>query len=140
MSQWMQCSFIQTTPTWADAVCSIHPDTHDGFDEDSHRKVKEEQREKDSAFNSARERLREVIEMAWDERLPGPVAAEVKEAAAPYVERLESGAPRIDFQAIERRATEMASILAFQDEMRREYQARMAELDDEEAVLTTIWN
>ena len=33
MSQWMQCNFIQTSPTWADATCNIKPSggyTHPG--------------------------------------------------------------------------------------------------------------
>lgn len=25
MAQWMQCDFIQQTPTWADSVCSLAP-------------------------------------------------------------------------------------------------------------------
>ena len=113
---------------------------HDGFDEDSHRLVKEEQARKEKDFRSARSRLREVIKRAWDGPQPEPVAAQVRSLASPYVERLESGAPRIDYAAIERNKTVMAKVLAFQDELRSEFQARMAAYeDDEDVALLTLW-
>lgn len=141
MAQWMQCSFIQTSPTWADSVCSLRPDTHDGFDEDTHKRVKESQSQRDKAFKSARERLREVIERAWDGPAPeGSVAAEVKTVASPYVERLESGSLRIDYRSLQRQ-DDMATLLAFQDSLRSEYQARMAlEQDDEEVMILALWS
>jgi hypothetical protein len=135
MSQWMQCNWIQQTPTWADSVCSIHPDTHDGFDEDIRKRVKDEAK----AFKSARERLREVITQAWDGPQEAPVAAEMRALAAPHVERMESGALRIDYEALQRHRTEL---LAFEDQLRAEFAARMAayEADEEEAVLLLIWS
>lgn len=137
MAQWMQCDWIQQSPVWADSTCSI-ADTHDGFDEDSHRKAKEAQARHDKDFRSLRQRLRDVIEQAWGE--PGPVAAEVKEAAAPYVEQLESGALRINYAALERRNTEvMAQVLDFERALRAEYEARIVEADEEEEILL-IWN
>ena len=117
-------------------ISATVPDTHDGFDEDSHRLVKEEQARKDKDFRSARQRLREVIERAWEPE-PGPVAVEVKALAAPYVERLESGSLRVDYKALEKRnAAVMAELLAFQDALRGEFQARIdLENDDEDVMI-----
>lgn len=129
----MQCSFIQTSTVWADSACSIHPDTHDGVDSDD---VKRRVRKEEKAFKSARERLREVIEQAWD----GPqteVVAEIKAIAEPHVQRLESGALRIDYQALARHRKEL---LAFQDSLRAEYQKRLAlEQDDEDVMILAPW-
>lgn len=111
------------------------PDTHDGVDDtDVRRKVKERVREEEREFRSKRDRLRNVIERAFAPE-PGPVAEEVKAVAAPYVERLESGAPRIDYEALERNKAVMAEILDFQDALRREYEARMAQENDDEDVM-----
>jgi hypothetical protein len=118
------------------------PDTHDGFDEDSYRHAKKVQARKDKDFRSARERLRTVLERAWGEPEPGPVAAEVKALAAPYVDILESGALRIDHVALEsRNATVMAELLAFQDALRAEFAERMTrfEEDEEDVMLLTQW-
>ena len=115
-------------------------DTHDGFDEDAQKRVKERVRAEEKAFRSKRDRLREVIASAYDPA-PSAVAAEVQALAAPYVERLESGAPRIDFAAIERNKKVMAEILSFQDTMRSEYQARAAlEQDDEDVMTLALWS
>lgn len=139
MSQWMQCNWIQQSPTWADSVCSIQPDTHDGVDSDDiRRRVKAEEK----AFKSARQRLREVIAQAYDPN-PGPVAQEVKALAAPYVERLESGNLRVDYKALEsRNKAVLAELLAFQDALRTEFNSRMAIANDDEDVmiLTALWN
>ena len=113
-------------------------DTHDGFDEDSHAKAKDAERRHAKEFRSARERLRGIIERAWDG--PGPVAAEVQSAASPFVEILESGTPRIDYAALERNKAVMAEILAFQDAMRAEYQAREDEDDEDDVMLLTQWS
>ena len=124
---------------WGNSWGSIAtPDTHDGFDEDSYRRAKEEQARKAREFKSARERLRELLEGAWREEFPGPVAAEVKAIAAPHVERLESGVLRIDYAALQRHRREL---LAFHDALRSEYQVRMAlEQDDEDVMILAIWN
>lgn len=125
-----------------DASTTPTIDTHDGFDEDSHKHATEDAKREAREFRGARERLRDVIEQAWDGD-PGPVAAEVKAAAAPYVERLESGAVRIDYKAIERRKAVMAEVLALQDSLRAEFDARMAlHRDDEDVILLTasLWN
>ena len=138
MSQWMQCNFIQTSPTWADSVCSLHPDTHDGVDSDDiRRRVRNEERE----FRSKRDRLRNVIERAYEPE-PGPVAEEIKAAAAPYVERLESGAQRIDYAALERNQAVMDELLAFQDALRVEFRNRMALAndDDDVMILASQWS
>ena len=143
MSQWMQCNWIQQTPTWADSVCNIHPDTHDGFDDTEVRKrVREQVREDEKAFRSKRDRLRSIIVRAFEPEAAGPVAEEVKAAAAPYVERLESGAPRIDYAAIERNAAVMDALLAYQGALRTEFRARMdLENDDEDVmILASQWN
>ena len=138
MAQWMQCDWIQQTPTWADSVCNIHPDTHDGFDEKKQRKVKDRVKADESAFKSRREQLREAIERAWDGPQPEPVAAQVQAIAAPYVERLESGALRIDYEGAKRVQGE---ILALQSALRAEYEARAAiERDDEDVmILAAAW-
>ena len=132
MAQWMQCNWIQQSPTWADSVCSLHPDTHDGFDED----VRKRARDDEKAFKGASERLRETIARAYDPE-HGKVAEEIQALAAPYVERLESGAPRIDYAALERNKAGMREILSFQDAMRAEYEARMASEDDDDVLLLT---
>lgn len=117
-------------------------DTNDGFDEDSYRLVKEEHARSDKEFRSSRSRLREIIERAWDGPTE-PVAAQVKEIATPYVERLESGGLRIDYAGLEKRnAAVMAELLTYQDALRTEYQRRVAiEQDDEDVmILTALWN
>lgn len=112
-------------------------DTHDGFDDiEVRRHVKDAQAHKDKAFKSARERLRETLAFAWD----GPqteAAVEVKAIAAPHVERLESGALRIDYAALARHRREL---LAFHDALRAEYQAAEIERDEEEVEILTLWS
>lgn len=130
MTHWVQCNFVQTSPLWVDASCAVN--THDGVDvEDVRKRVKADE----ERFKSERERLREAIALAYDPE-HGSVAEEVQAIAAPYVERLESGAPRIDYAALERNRRVMAEILAFADALRAEYEARTAlEADDEDAVM-----
>ena len=113
-------------------------DTHDGIDEDSHRKVRESQAAKDKAFKSARERLREVLTQAWDgPQADAPVAAEVRAIAAPHVERLESGALRIDYESLAKHRREL---LAFENALRAEFERRMAiEADDEDVMILAQW-
>lgn len=114
----------------------VPKDTHDGIDEDTHRRTKDDLARRDKSFKSERERLREVLTQAWDG--PGVVASEVKELASPFVEILESGALRIDYEAIDRH---QAELLAFHDALRAEYQRRMdIEQDDEDVMLLTSWN
>ena len=132
---------------WGNAwgsIAAATTDTHDGFDEDSHREAKKAEREQSERFKSARSRLRAVLERAWGEPEPGPVAAEVKTLAAPYVERLESGALRVDYKGLasSRNAAVMAQVLAFQDSLRTEFEARMAlENDDEDVmIVASQWN
>ncbi len=117
-------------------------DTHDGVDdEDVRKRVKERVREEEKAFRSKRDRLRNIIEKAFEPE-PGPVAEEIKATAAPYVERLESGTPRIDYAALERNKAVMEELLALQDSLRSEFQKRMAIANDDEDVmlLTALWN
>ena len=115
------------------------PDTHDGFDEDSHRRAKDAERKHAKDFRSARERLRETIARAYDPE-HGKVAEEVQALAAPYVERLESGAPRIDFAALERHKAVMAQILEYQDALRAEYQKRLDDEDEADVMLLLGWH
>lgn len=77
--QWMQCDFIQTEPEWADAVCSVTPDTHDG----DATEVRKRQRERDEAFRAERERLREQLRYAMDGPAVEDVAEELAEIALP---------------------------------------------------------
>ena len=113
-------------------------DTHDGFDEHSHRRAKESAAKQEKAFKSAKERLREVIERAWDgPQAEEPAAVEVRAIAAPHVERLESGALRIDYDALHRHRKEL---LAFHDALRSEYQRRVSiEEDDEDVMILAQW-
>ena len=134
MSQWMQCDFIQTTIVWADAACSISPDTHDGVDE---AEVRKRVRSDEKAFKSARERLREALTLAWDGP-PGEIAAEVRALASPFVDVLESGALRVDYEAMEARsAAVMRDVLEMEAALRAEYRAAREEEDDEDVVLLT---
>ena len=118
-------------------------DTHDGFDEETRRKVKQKVRAEEKAFKSRRELLRETIERAWDGPQPEPalepVAAQVREIAAPYVERLESGGLRIDYEGARRVQKE---ILALQAALRREFAERMERENDDEDVMivAALWN
>lgn len=114
--------------SWYHAGDVVVDDTHDGFDEVKKRA---------SAFKSKRERLREVLTQAWDG--PGAVAAEVQALASPFVEILESGSPRIDFEAIERHKTVMAELLAFQDSLRAEYQQRLDDEEDDDVTML-LWS
>ena len=108
-------------------------DTHDGFDEHAHRRAKEALAKQERAFKSAKERLREVIERAWDgPQAETPQAAEVRAIAAPHVERLESGALRIDEAALHKHRKEL---LAFHAALRSEYQRRVSIDDDDEDVM-----
>ena len=141
MAQWMQCSFVGSTITWADSTCSLPTpdttDTHDGFDDE---RVRRRVRADEERFKSERERLRETIARAYDPE-HGKVAEEVQALAAPYVERLESGTPRIDYAALERNARVIAEILAYADALAAEYEARAADDDDEDVMLlTTLWS
>lgn len=117
----------------------VSRDTHDGFDEEVHKRVKKKVREEEEAFRSKRDRLREVIARAYD---PEHGKVEVQELASPFVEILESGTPRIDYEALERNKEVLAEILAFQGELRREFDKRMAEYeaDEEDVALLIQWN
>ena len=105
------------------------------------KRIRKELRDEAKRFKSKREQLREIIARAYDSE-HGKVAAEVQAVAAPYVERLESGKPQVDYAAIERNKAVMAEILSFQDALRREYQARMdIENDDEDVmIVAALWN
>ena len=109
-------------------------DMHDGFDENAQKRVKKQVREEEKAFRSKRDRLRNIIARAYEPE-PGPVAEDIKAAAAPYVERLESGAQRIDYAALERNQAVMDELLAFQDALRVEFRNRMAIANDDEDVM-----
>ena len=97
-AQWTQCNFIQITPAWADVACNVVP-LRGGLDEGADKRIKRELREDAKKFKSKREQLREIIARAYDPD-HGKVAAEVQVIAAPYVERLESGKPQVDYAAI----------------------------------------
>ena len=128
MAAWMQCSFIQTVPTWADAACNVSVDTHDGFD--SNKKREEERRESQA-------RLRAMLVDAVDPQAAVPAPAEAVALAAPHLERLESGRIRIDWDAIARDVAAQARLeaLAAEHERRRlEFEA------DEEDVTLLLWN
>ena len=118
---------IFNTGTVAPVV--VVDDTHDGFDKERKRKERE--------FRNARERLRDVLDFAWEQIEPSPVALEVKALAAPHVERLESGALRVDYAALER---QQAALLAFHAQLRSEYEARLADEDEEEVEILTLWS
>lgn len=118
-------------------------DTHDGFDDTEVRKrVREQVKEDEKAFRAKRDRLRSLIARAFEPEADGPVAEEVKAVAAPFVERLESGAPRVDYAALERNKAIMDELLAFQKRLSAEYRARVERENDDEDVmlLTTLWN
>lgn len=136
MTTAFQSNAFQKNAFQIDAVAVVTRDTHDGFDEESHKRIKEELGERAKAFKSARERLREALEFAWD----GPqteAAAEVKAIAAPHVERMESGALRIDYAALAKHRREL---LAFHAALRSEYDARIAAEQDEEEVMILLWS
>ena len=126
MSQWMQCNFIQTTPTWADAVCSLQPDTHDGG---WHQKIeKKKVDEPAKLYKSSRAKLREDIIFAMD----GPAESAVLEAIRPEVTPEDlNDAP--DFEPM------LAGLLSQTEALRKIARAVLEEraaqeADDEEAV------
>ena len=136
MTTAFQSDAFQNDAFQIDASPATTPDTHDGFDEHSHRRVKESQAAKDRAFKSTRERLREVLERAWD----GPqteAAAEVKQIASPFVEILESGKLRIDYAAL---AAQEDQLLSFHAELRREYEKRIEDEDEENVEFLALWS
>ena len=117
---------------------TVTTDTHDGFDEDIRKRVRERVRDDEDAFRSKRERLRDALTLAWDG--PGEIASEVQALASPYVDILESGALRIDYTALE--ARNAAAVLELETALRAEFAARMAafEADEEDVMLLTSWN
>lgn len=141
MAQWTQCSMIQTLPTWADAACNISGDTHDGAE--SHRKRVEDVPGFDEPTSEAKRKdaLRLMLTAAIaPELLPSPPAAAL-ELAEPYVERLESGAPRIDWQRLERETTIRAQLYAYAAEYAAAIEAaRRAFEEDEEDVALLLWH
>lgn len=115
----MQCSFIQTVPTWADAVCNIHADTHDGFDS-AFKKRREEE-------GDSKQRLHDFLQAAFSEGV-----VEVTQVAEPYVERLESGRIEIDWPAIEGEVRVKLEALEVLEASRRELE------QDEEDVMILL--
>lgn len=134
-SQWMQCNFIQTTITWADAVCSLHPDTHDGYREEEVSGFDKERREE---RRQSRENLRSLLETAFDPSTPqAEITTELREAAAPVVERLESGRIEIDWKAVAQSIELEQRLLAFKEAFERE-QKRLFEEDEDEVMILTL--
>ena len=129
MAQWVQCNFIQTVPTWADAACNISDvDTHDGFDSRKHDHEKRRE---------SKEQLREMLHRAVDPEAFLAPPAEAVELAAPFVRRLESGTVRIDWQGIEREAKVRARLYAYAAEYERE--RIELEEDEEDINILTVW-
>jgi len=130
MSQWMQCTaqWAQITPTWADSVCNIHPDTHDGFDEEIHRKVRESVAKDERHFKDKRKRLRDAIRAVAD---PEGFRTQQEEEtrASLHAMRLESGA--YDLEAIERNEILQAKLLAI---------AKRIEEDEDDVVILALWS
>lgn len=101
-------------------------DTHDGFDSGKKR---------DEEFSEKRQRLRNLLVLAIDPTAALP--AEVIDMAAPVVERLESGAVRIDWERIEREATLAAKLDAYALELEKR---RIEDEEDEEEVTILLWS
>ena len=139
MAQWMQCDFIQTLPTWADAACNLRPDTHDGADPARRRKRIEEVPGFDESTREADKKaaLRLMLTAAVAPELLPPPPAEAVALAEPYFERLESGAPRIDWKRLEREATVRAQLYAYAAAYEA---ARRAFEEDEEDVSILLWS
>jgi hypothetical protein len=97
-------------------------DTHDGFnDDDTEAKRKQ--------------RLHDAIAYAIDpDSAPLPAAAEVLTVAEPYIARMETGLPRIDWGAIEQEAMIRAQLYALAMELERQRQA----FDEDEEDVTIL--
>lgn len=98
-------------------------DTHDGVED-----VRKKHRERDEGIASARKRLRELLEHAWD----GPqteTAEEIKVIASPHVEQLESGRLQIDYEALATRITDLL-----------ELEAKLRAEQDDEDVMILLWS
>lgn len=100
-------------------------DTHDGFD--SNRKRYDEEREE-------RKRLRDMLAYAVDPDAYIAPPAEAIELAAPFVERLESGAVRVDWERIGADVAERLYAYAEEYERRR----REFEEDEEDAMILLL--
>ena len=108
-------------------------DTHDGFDAtEINKKLDGQREERDAERLKRREHLRELLEAAFAEDVPAPVAEAIRTVAAPAVKRLESGRITVDYAMLERQALD-ARISDFRQAFMREQQAM--EEDDEDAIL-----
>jgi hypothetical protein len=125
-TNWIQCNFIQTTPTWADAACNISPDTHDGGDYDRRRKKHDaEQKERIRRYRRDREHLRDTIRAAFEARYEPAVAA-----LSPYMAQDMAAGPQtpIDYGALLTAASALRALADFEERMG----ARMREIDDDD--------
>ena len=103
-------------------------DTHDGFD--SNRKRDEEAR-------AQRTQLHAMLAAAIDSSPAVALPDEAAALAAPFVERLESGAPRIDWQRLERESVIRAQLQAYA----QAYERQMREFEeDEDDVALLLWH
>ena len=129
MSQWIQCNFIQTVPTWADAACNL--DTHDGLDPWHQRIEKKAVDELARLYKSSRAKLREDIIFAMD----GPAESAVLEAIRPEVTPEDLNVSP-DFEPM------LAGLLSQTEALRRIARAVLEERarhdDDEEAIMLLI--
>ncbi len=129
MSQWMQCSFIQTNPTWGDLVCSI--DFHDGGTKKPwHQNL--EFRKRAESYRTDKEALAEDIRFALESPIESEVLDVIRENIEP--EELKAlAAP--DYEP------ELKSLLSQTEALRKiarlvmEEHERQMEADDEEAIM-----
>lgn len=108
--------------------------SHDGADEEYvRRKLKkiDDRRDEEIALKRGeREHFRAALEVAFDERVLGTKQFEdLREAAAPYVERMESGSITIDWNAVTAKATA---------DMRAMIEAYEAMLDDDDEAMMLL--
>ena len=140
----MQCSpqWAQTSPTWADSVCSVTNPNFGGYPTPVFPDNPEQERERKARWDGEKaktEAIRKLVRKAFGLEpdaapLPAAVAEEVRDAAQPYV-REKRGKPRVDWQALEAARATVALLEQLAFEARERAMRDAAEQDDEEIIL-----
>ena len=141
MSQWMQCNFIQTVPTWADSTCNvIFGRSGLGGDDIPRRRKspdkgwsKEEwQRQVKEPDDALEKTLREAYAEITADEAPLSVLARVDAITRPVAAQAAPHAPlRIDWQRL---ASDYERALALFRLQREERELR-AQIDDEDDLM-----
>ena len=139
MSQWMQCSFIQTVPIWADSACNIG-DTHDGGRKPWYQKIEKSEVDKRAKeYRSSRERLRDDIVFAMDGPIEGEVLDVIRAELDPE-DFAKFGAPDYEpeLRGLLSQTEALRKLAMLVLEERARVEMEMAEQDDEESIMLLL--